>query len=63
MLDRVADGERIIVTRDGRPVAELQPLAVRAVQSEILLARWRNLPRPDGNKFRADITRVLDSSV
>ncbi len=29
LLDRVATGERIIVTVDGRPVAELSPVADR----------------------------------
>ncbi|MFO0848499.1 MAG: hypothetical protein U0871_08080 [Gemmataceae bacterium] len=27
LLDRVAAGEHLVVTRDGRPVAELRPLA------------------------------------
>lgn len=30
LLDRVATGERIIVTVDGRPVAELSPVADRS---------------------------------
>lgn len=29
LLDRVADGERITITVNGRPVAELAPLAER----------------------------------
>ena len=29
VVDRVAAGERLIVTRDGRPVAELRPVLRR----------------------------------
>ena len=29
LLDRVADGERLVVTVNGRPVAELAPVAER----------------------------------
>ena len=29
LLDRVADGERVVVTVNGRPVAELVPVAER----------------------------------
>jgi hypothetical protein len=33
VLDRVERGERVIVTRDGRAVAELRPLARRRIPS------------------------------
>jgi prevent-host-death family protein len=33
VIDRVEAGERLTVTRDGRPVAELRPLPGRFVRS------------------------------
>lgn len=30
LIERVGKGERIVITRHGRPVAELRPLQVRA---------------------------------
>jgi prevent-host-death family protein len=36
VLDRVEQGERLIVTRDGEPVAEIIPID----RSERTLARW-----------------------
>lgn len=59
VLERVASGERLIVTRDGRPVAELRPLPPAAASAAELLARWRRLPRFDPAALRAD----LDASV
>ncbi|WP_322751420.1 MULTISPECIES: type II toxin-antitoxin system prevent-host-death family antitoxin [unclassified Frankia] len=36
VLDRVERGERLIVTRDGEPIAEIIPIA----RTQRLLARW-----------------------
>lgn len=63
VLERVAAGESLTVTMDGRPVAELRPLPGLAVSASVLLTRWRNLPAMDANVFRGDIDRALDSSV
>jgi prevent-host-death family protein len=62
VLDRVAAGEVVTVTRDGKPVAELRPLDKPALTSETLLRRWRRLPALDGARLRADIDAVIDSS-
>ncbi|MDP9223934.1 MAG: type II toxin-antitoxin system prevent-host-death family antitoxin [Actinomycetota bacterium] len=59
VLERVAAGERLIVTRDGRPVAELRPLRAAASSATEVLARWRRLPSLDPLALRAD----LDASV
>jgi prevent-host-death family protein len=37
ILERVAAGEAMIVTRDGHPIAELRPLARRPLQASLLL--------------------------
>ncbi len=60
VVDRVAAGERLVVTRDGRPVAELRPLRSRGVVASALLARWRRLPPVDGAALRQDVDATLD---
>jgi prevent-host-death family protein len=49
VLDRVERGERLVVTRDGRAVAEL-------------IERRKRLPRVDPDALRADIDAVIDPS-
>ena len=63
VLDRVARGETLTVTRDGRPVAELRPLPRRPVQAAELVRRWRRLPLVDGARLREDIDRSVDASL
>ncbi|MFI5266815.1 MAG: type II toxin-antitoxin system Phd/YefM family antitoxin [Chloroflexota bacterium] len=63
VLDRVGRGERITITRAGKPVAELQPVAQPKLSAEGLLQRWRHLPLVDPEAFRADVDGLLDSSV
>jgi prevent-host-death family protein len=63
VLQRVAEGESLTVTMDGRPIAELRPLPGTAVPAATLLRRWRRLPPVDAVAFRADLDRVLDTSL
>lgn len=63
MLERVARGEALTVTRDGQAIAELRPLARRPVPVGVLLKRWRQLPAVDSTKLRADLDDVLDGSL
>jgi prevent-host-death family protein len=63
ILNRVAGGETLTVTRDGAPVAELRPLPRRPLQARLLLARWRALPAVDPAKLRADIDEILDPGL
>lgn len=63
ILDRVEGGEAMTVTRDGRPIAELRPLARRPLQASLLLQRWQNLPAVDPVKLRADIDDLLDPAL
>jgi prevent-host-death family protein len=60
VVDKVAAGHRVIVTRDGRPVAELRPVRSRDLSAVALLERWRRVPVVDGRRLRRDIDRVLD---
>jgi len=63
VVDRVAAGERLTVTRGGKPVAELRPLRSRSVTASVLLQRWRRLPPVDWAAFRADVDASVDPSL
>lgn len=63
VLERVANGESLTVTLDGRPIAELRPVRGRALSASALLARWRRLPRVDPIQLRTDLDRVLDTAL
>ena len=63
ILDRVEGGEAMTVTRDGRPIAELRPLARRPLQASLLLQRWRSMPVVDPAKLRSDIDDLLDPTL
>lgn len=62
IADRAANGERITITRDGKPVAELSPLR-QEMTTEALLERWRHLPSIDYEQFRADVDEVMGASI
>lgn len=60
VVDRVARGERLTVTRDGRPVAELRPYRPTPLSAAVLLRRWRRLALLDERARRTDLDRVID---
>ena len=60
VIERVARGERFLVTRDGHAVAELRPLGRPAATAGVLVERWSRLPRVDVERLRADIDEVID---
>ena len=63
VVDRVAAGERLIVTRDGRPVAELRPVPPSGTKASVLLPRWRRLPALDEASLRADLDATIDPGL
>ena len=63
VLDRVIAGERVTVTRDGKPVAELSPVAGTRLSAAALVERFRRLPAIDESKFREDIDAVVDQTL
>ena len=63
VIDRVAGGETVTVTRAGKPVAELRPLLRPPLKATALLARWKHVPAIDPEQFRAEIDAVLDPSL
>lgn len=60
ILDRVARGEHVTITRDGAPVAELSPLAVPRRALSVLVESRRSLPPIDPGTLRADIDEIVD---
>lgn len=63
ILERVARGESLTVTRDGEAIAELRPLRRRPLRAAALVGRWHRLPAVDAAKLRKDIDDVLDGSL
>jgi prevent-host-death family protein len=63
VIDRVTGGETLVVTRSGRPVAELRPLRRSGLSAAALLDRWRRLPPVDADALRADIDDTIDPSL
>lgn len=64
ILCDVQAGQRMIVTRNGTPVAELKPVAARRFVPRAALARAaRTAPRIDAARFRADLDAAADQRV
>ncbi len=63
VVDRVARGETLTVTRSGVPVAELRPLSRLALEADTLLANWKRLRPIDPSRLREDIDAVVDQSL
>jgi len=63
VVDRVERGGRAIVTRSGRPVAELRSLGKSPIRAAALLERWRKLPVVDPQAMRRDIDALIDGSL
>jgi prevent-host-death family protein len=63
VIERVRAGERVTITRDGEPVAELRPLPRRRLAAATLVEQFAKLPSVDAVRFRADIDAVVDQSL
>lgn len=63
VIERVEAGERLVVTRAGRPVAELRPVQAPGLGAAALLRRWRTVPPIDGDALRRDIDTLIDPSL
>lgn len=60
VVDRVALGEEMTVTRDGKPVAQLRPLDKPPLPVTVLLRRWAKLPAMDPEGLRRDLDAAVD---
>ncbi len=63
VIDRVARGEHVTITRDGTPVAELRPYIASKLSAEALLLRWKHLPAIDPSAVRNDLDEVFDGRI
>jgi antitoxin (DNA-binding transcriptional repressor) of toxin-antitoxin stability system len=63
VLERVARGETVLVTKDGRPVAELRPLPRQSAGPDELIRRRKHLPHVDARQLRADIDALIDQEL
>jgi prevent-host-death family protein len=63
VVDRAASGEEIVITRAGKPVAELHPAAPSALPATTLLSRWARLPQVDPVALRADVDSLIEPGL
>jgi len=63
VLDSVMRGESVTVTRQGKPIAELRPIAEAGTLATTLLDRWHALPVLDLEVLRHDLDEVLDPAL
>lgn len=63
VVDRVARGERVTVTRSGKPVAELRPLGREPLARDVLVERWHRLPLVDPGRLRTDIDELIEPAL
>lgn len=63
VLDRVAAGECVTITRDGKPVACLEPAARGRLGAEVLIGRFRQLPEVDPRRLGEDVDAFLDQQL
>lgn len=62
IVDRAAHGERITITRDGKPVARLSPLYPEPT-ADVILERFRGQAPIDYEAFRADVDEVMGALI
>jgi prevent-host-death family protein len=63
IVERAQRGERLTITRDGKPVAQLVALRPAPVALEELRRRWARLPQVDPSRLRADVDTTINASV
>ncbi len=63
VVERAQRGERLTITRDGKPVAELVGVRRAPTPLPVLLERWKRLPHLDPVALRRDVDAVLDSEL
>ena len=63
VLDSVMRGESVTVTRQGKPIAELRPIAEDGTPATLVAQRWHTIPVVDLVALRADLDGVLDPGL
>lgn len=63
VLDRVVAGERVTITRDGKPVARLEPVGRDRLSAAVLITRFGRLPQMDPQRLRDDVDAIVDQRL
>jgi prevent-host-death family protein len=63
VVERAQRGERLTITRAGKPVAELVALPRSSASLDELRRRWAKLPPVDPAALRRDIDDVIDPAL
>ncbi len=63
VVDRVVAGERLTITRAGKPVAELRPIGRPRLSGSAVLEHWAHLPVVDAGGLREDIDRLISPAL
>jgi prevent-host-death family protein len=63
VVERAQRGERLTITRSGKPVAQLVALGRPPIGLDELRRRWAQLPQVDPVALRRDIDEVLDPTL
>lgn len=63
VVDRAARGEQIMITRGGKPVAQLRGMPRAPLTAKTLLARWNAVPKVDPAALRADVDLITDAAL
>jgi antitoxin (DNA-binding transcriptional repressor) of toxin-antitoxin stability system len=57
------EGERLTITRSGKPVAEIRPLGREPLSLGVAMSRRRSLPLLDPDRLRQDLDEILDPAL
>lgn len=63
VVDRVQAGERLTITRDGRPVAQLVALPRQPMSLDDIIRRRAKLPDVEPVALRRDIDALIDPGL
>ena len=63
VLNAVLAGKSMLVTRQGKPVAELRPVPADGTPRAVVAQRWRGLPVVDLDALRQDLDAVIDPAL
>lgn len=63
VLNQVSQGDSLVVTRKGEPVAVISPLPRKRLTAEEIVARRRHLPKLDYQAMRNDLDDLLDPDL
>lgn len=63
VVERAQRGERLTITKAGKPVAQLVALPRQPAPLDVLRLRWARLPRVDPAALRRELDAVLDPTI